>query len=64
MSRSIVELSRRVVYLIEIDPADCSPDDLKVEKSELESIRIHVWSVLHRIYMLEDLILMSPDPDG
>ena len=38
MSHSIVELSRRVVYLIEIDPADCSPDDLKVEKSELESM--------------------------
>ena len=64
MSRSIVELSRRDVYLIEIDPADCSPDDLKVKKSELESMWIQFWSVLHRIFMLEDLILMSPDPDG
>ena len=66
MSRCIAELSRRVVYLKERDPDDCSPADLEVESVEIlevESMWAQVWGVLQRIYTIEDLILMSPDPD-
>jgi hypothetical protein len=63
MSRRITELSTRVVYLIGRDPDDCSPSELAIDISEVESMWAQVWGVLQRIYTIEDLILMSPDPD-
>ena len=63
MSRRITELSTRVVYLIGRDPDDCSPSELAIDISEVESMWAQVWGVLQRIYTIEDLILISPDPE-
>ena len=64
MSRSSTDLSSRFLYLIERDPDEYSPNELAVEISEVESMWRQVWGVLQRIYTIEDLILMSPDPDN
>ena len=48
---------------MERDPDECSPADLAIEISELESMWTQVWGVIERIYIIEDLILMSPDPE-
>ena len=60
-SRRIANLSKRVVYLMERSPDECSPRDLKVETSELESMWAQVWGILQRTITIEDLMLRTPD---